>query len=417
MSFTQLRASGAFVVSADWKSGAVVPPVLVTSEKGAVLSLAKPWPKVCAHELSALGGAVAPVTEEGGRGIPDVDPLGRVSIPTTAGKTYQLSKCSGIEHFHNVMSNGSNAQHALGGDGARIPTLKSDDDAAFVSFCEHGWSTTFVDEFDGPLNTTNWDAVEESSEDYEKCQAGFGKNASNENNRWWTTHCTRTGVPSGYHTMSKAKQVAVEDGKLVIRADAVRDGSSFASITTGGVTSKRSFGGSAAHGPTRICLNAMLPGGGGAKGTGQGFWPALWMMPDDSSCWACHGEIDLVEMINGAGSNVQSHYHYSTNATWCEENAKLGCTLPNKGSCVAGGCGPATRGVYGPSSQNPVFRVSICAARTLNPTGRSRVTLSLRFKSEFKRAAREPRQEERGLKSAQNDSRRPALEHCDLGVS
>ena len=31
----------------------------------------------------------------------------------------------------------------------------------------------------------------------------------------------------------------------------------------------------------------------------------------------------------------------------------------------------------GPSSQSPV-RVSICAARTLNPTGQSRVTLSLR---------------------------------------
>ena len=59
------------------------------------------------------------------------------------------------------------------------------------------------------------------------------------------------------------------------------------------------------------------------------------------------GEIDIVEMINGAGS-VQSHYHYSTNATWCAENAKLGCTLENSGSCVAGGCGPAARGMYGP---------------------------------------------------------------------
>ena len=72
-----------------------------------------------------------------------------------------------------------------------------------------------MDEFEGPLNTTNWNAVEESSEDYGRCQAGFGKNASNENNKWWTTHCTRTGVPSDYHTMSKAKQVTVEDGKLV----------------------------------------------------------------------------------------------------------------------------------------------------------------------------------------------------------
>ena len=196
-------------------------------------------------------------------------------------------------------ASGGSAQEEDEEDDVTAASLKSDDDAygsapppppIIASFCEQpGWSTTFVDEFDGPLNTTNWHAVEESAEDYGKCQAGFGKNASNENNKWWIAHCTRTGAPSAYHTMSKAKQVTTEDGKLVIRADAVKNSSSsFSSITTGGVTSKLSFGGSAAHGPTRICLNAMLPGG--AKGSGQGFWPALWMMPDDSSCWACHGE-------------------------------------------------------------------------------------------------------------------------------
>ena len=62
------------------------------------------------------------------------------------------------------------------------------------------------------------------------------------------------------------------------------------------------------------------------------------MMPDNSSCWACHGEIDLVEMINGDG-NVQRQYHYSTNAAWCEENAKLGCTIKSSGNCTAGACG------------------------------------------------------------------------------
>ena len=33
---------------------------------------------------------------------------------------------------------------------------------------------------------------------------------------------------------------------------------------------------------------------------------------------------------------------------------------------------------WGPSSQTPVFRVSTCAARTLNPTDQSRVSLSPR---------------------------------------
>ena len=56
-------------------------------------------------------------------------------------------------------------------------------------------------------------------------------------------------------------------------------------------------------------------------------------------------------MINGQGS-VQSHYHYSTNATWCEANAKVGCALKNGGTPAAGGAaggvgGFGNRGVYG----------------------------------------------------------------------
>jgi len=201
--------------------------------------------------------------------------------------------------------------------------------AAYTSFCEQpGYSTVFVDEFDGALNTSNWHVVDQAPRDNARCR----DMVTAPNSKWWLAHCTRLGV-------SKAQQVSIQDGALVIRADAVRvrdSDTSFANITTGGVTSKRSWGGNAAPGPTRICLNAMLPGSGG-NGVGQGFWPALWMMPDDSSCWACNGEIDIVEMINGDGS-VQSHYHYSTNATWCEMNAKVGCTLKNGGKPSAGTC-------------------------------------------------------------------------------
>ena len=45
------------------------------------------------------------------------------------------------------------------------------------------------------------------------------------------------------------------------------------------------------------------------------------------------------------------------------------------------------------------FRVSVCAAHSLNATGQSRVTLSLR--QEHLRAVRGPCQEERSLTSAQ----------------
>ena len=132
-----------------------------------------------------------------------------------------------------------------------------------------GARRNFRDEFDGPLNTTNWNDVEENAKDYAKCQAGFRKGASDPSSKWWIAHCTRSG-------MSEAKQVSTEAGALVIRADAVRvhGSASFANNITGGVTTKRSFGGSNAHGaarPTRICLDAILPGGGSGGGIGQGF--------------------------------------------------------------------------------------------------------------------------------------------------
>ena len=92
------------MVSAQWADGTVVSPVRVHSEVGVPLLIAKMWPKVCVHELPrtamqptavrrAVRGAEVSVREERGRGLPDVDPLGRASFPTEAGKTYVLEKC------------------------------------------------------------------------------------------------------------------------------------------------------------------------------------------------------------------------------------------------------------------------------------------------------------------------------------
>ena len=38
------------------------------------------------------------------------------------------------------------------------------------------------------------------------------------------------------------------------------------------------------------------------------------MMPDDKSCWPCHGEIDIQEMINGDGT-LHGTYHWCVNQT------------------------------------------------------------------------------------------------------
>lgn len=94
-SFIRLRATGAFVVTAQWSVGGVVSPVTVRSEAGARLVLAKPWPKVCAREADSTGAPVA-VVDEDGRGLSDVDPFGRASFPTIVGKSYLISECDRV---------------------------------------------------------------------------------------------------------------------------------------------------------------------------------------------------------------------------------------------------------------------------------------------------------------------------------
>jgi hypothetical protein len=96
VSFTQLRSAKAFLVSASWDHGDVVSPIRVTSLAAAELVLAKPWPKVCVQHDSSRGDQVPGqvlVTDGVGRGLPDVDPYGRMTIKTMKGQRYALSKC------------------------------------------------------------------------------------------------------------------------------------------------------------------------------------------------------------------------------------------------------------------------------------------------------------------------------------
>jgi len=74
----------------------------------------------------------------------------------------------------------------------------------------------------------------------------------------------------------------------------------------------------------RICVYAKLPGGSAA--TGQGIWPAHWLMPNDNSCWPDHGEVDIMEMINGDGQ-IHGTFHWNSDypKTPCNyKNAQVG---------------------------------------------------------------------------------------------
>jgi len=115
--------------------------------------------------------------------------------------------------------------------------------------------------------------------------------------------------------------VWVADGALVIRSNATWDGSRWVNLTSGAVQSRSK---KAWKGRTRVCVSAKLPGG--PDGNGSGIWPAHWMMPDDDSCWPCHGELDIMEMVNGDGQ-LHGTYHWCTNQT-CNQNEHQSGQVP-----------------------------------------------------------------------------------------
>ena len=110
---------------------------------------------------------------------------------------------------------------------------------------------------------------------------------------------------------AQADSVWVEDGALVIQSNATWNGTAWNNLTSGAVFSQHK---QAWKGPTRVCVRAKLPGA--PQGKGAGIWPAHWLMPNDKSCWPCHGEIDIMEMINGDGILEEADGHTHTVSKW-----------------------------------------------------------------------------------------------------
>jgi beta-glucanase (GH16 family) len=178
--------------------------------------------------------------------------------------------------------------------------------SAGASFCDPSpqWPRSFAEEFDGTkLNTSRWSVFLENSNG----QCGFG---------------------IGRYGRCDADNVYLEDGSLVLRSD--RNHSCDASAgcfnySSGGVTSRDKATWSVADGAGfRLCINALLPGGGASPGAGTGIWPAHWMMPNLAGPGVCdpdEGEIDILEMVDGNGQACGT-YHWQT--TWPASN----CSYP-----------------------------------------------------------------------------------------
>ena len=162
---------------------------------------------------------------------------------------------------------------------------------AASSFCSApGFSPEWSDDFSGAtLDTASW-TVKDSSEPND-------------------SYCREA--------VCQAANVAVSGGALLLTAR--RQASAWANFTTGAVDSrgKRSWG-ARPGAPVRICIGGTLPSAGGGGAGGDGYWPAFWLMPDDSSCWPDHGELDLAEAINGDGVEHFTYHVSPRNATVCK---------------------------------------------------------------------------------------------------
>ena len=98
--------------------------------------------------------------------------------------------------------------------------------------------------------------------------------------------------------------VYLAGGALHLRAvKEGREGAAYTSgrVRTGGPGAPPLF----AHRYGRFEFRAKLP-------AGQGYWPALWLLPQDQAygTWAASGEIDVMESRGGRPTEVQGTIHY-----------------------------------------------------------------------------------------------------------
>lgn len=156
-----------------------------------------------------------------------------------------------------------------------------------------GFALVWQDEFEGSsVNTSNWTH-----------EIGTGSNGWGNNELQYY----------------RAENTTVKDGYLIITAKESFSGSNYTSsrmVTKG----KKEF----KYG--RIDIRAMLP-------KGQGIWPALWMLGANfpGINWPACGEIDIMEMIGGAGREKTVHgtLHWDNNGSHACTCDKPGYSLPS----------------------------------------------------------------------------------------
>jgi beta-glucanase (GH16 family) len=179
----------------------------------------------------------------------------------------------------------------IGNPNAPRPDVSDHDDVAIGTPTDpaiSGMNLIWQDEFSGTaLDTNKWN--------YET-----GYYITNDPNSWgW-------GNAELQHYTNSTQNVFVQDGKLNIRAlNDVRsfpqDPNRYAQYSSGKINTKDHM--TLQYG--RVDIRAKLP-------TGNGLWPALWMLPEDSvyGAWAASGELDIMEAKGRLPGTTSGAVHF-----------------------------------------------------------------------------------------------------------
>jgi beta-glucanase (GH16 family) len=173
-----------------------------------------------------------------------------------------------------------------------------------------GWKLTWSDEFDGKeIDPAKWDfEIGNGFFDYDADEwiSGWG----NEELQYYT---------------KEPQNVFVKDGMLCIRA--VKESLHGCGYTSAKLKTQKRDGSplfNQKYG--RFEFRAKLP-------TGQGVWPALWMLPQGAKYgpWAASGEIDVMEARGQEPTKVLGTLHYGSRRPANTHSSK-GYVLPDKGT-------------------------------------------------------------------------------------
>lgn len=173
-----------------------------------------------------------------------------------------------------------------------------------------GWKLTWHDEFDGT-------AIDPAKWDFDLGNGFYNYDASQWISGWGNEELQ-------YYTR-EAENASVKDGILRIRAiKESRDGCGY---TSARMKSRKRDGSPLFHQKYgRFEFRAKLP-------TGQGVWPALWMLPQAETYgpWASSGEIDVMEARGQEPTKVLGTIHYGGKWPANAESSQT-YTFPDKGT-------------------------------------------------------------------------------------